>query len=130
MRIIYRQNGKLTATKGILKTVDKTFLVVDDRKIAIEDLSAIGRKRGGSGFFQFVCGAVGAGAIISSIRPDPTPSCGGCQTTSTVDSGAVFGGVAIGVAIIAIGVNSGLSNSPRDLTSKWKLEIVDYAPVH
>lgn len=125
MRICYVKKGDYEMTKGFLKTIDKSFIVVNNQTIAIEDLTAIGRKRGGSGFFQFFCGFVAGGIFIDAVSPtDNTPSCNGCQTTTTVDQGAITAEYLMSGAFIALGVNSILSNTPRKL-SKWKLEVID-----
>jgi len=123
MRIAYALHGDLTIKKGIINTIDKTFVVVDNRTLAYEDLSLIGRRRSGSGFFQFFCGFVGGGLIFSSLSPAPTPQCHGCQVESSVDTGAVVAGVLLGAGMIGVGINSGFRNSPKDVVTKWKLEV-------
>jgi hypothetical protein len=125
MRVGYVKKGDLMITKGILKTVDKSFIVVDNQTIFLEDLYAIGRKRDGSFIFQVFYGFLAIGSIKDAVSPtDNTPSCNGCQTTSSVDQGVVLGEILLGVGFLALDVNSILRNTPRKL-SRWKLEIID-----
>ncbi|MBS1506479.1 MAG: hypothetical protein JSS79_07535 [Bacteroidetes bacterium] len=125
MRIVYALHGDATYRKGVITTIDPTFFVADGKTIAYEDLAALGRKRHGSGFLQFLLGTTGFGSIISAFNPPATPSCQGCQTVSTTDDGAVAGQVLIGVALVGLSINTAVRNSAKDVTSKWKLEVVD-----
>ena len=110
---------------GILESVTDSLIIVQGDSIAFDQLKSLGRRRKGSGFWAFMGGFVGTGIIIGSIQSsnyDPCPSC--------IDGGSSGEGwtaveIGLGVAIIGLGINTAVRNSPRDLVSKWKLEIID-----
>src|SRR5579859_67213 len=80
IRVGYIIKSDVIVTKGILKTIDKSFIVVGDETIEIKNLDAIGRRRSGSGLFRFLCVFFGSAFIIDAVSPaNNTPSCGGCQ---------------------------------------------------
>ncbi len=125
MRVAYLLHTSFGARNGVIKTIDKSSVKVDDRSISYQELTAIGRRRRGSGAFQIFCGAIGGGAIGSSLVPAPTPQCTGCQVQSSNDTGATVAGVLAGVAIIGIGVNSIIRNTPKNVVTNWKLEVIE-----
>ncbi len=125
MRVSYSVNGDTHIKKGILKKVDQTSCLVDDKTVAYQDLSRIGRKRAGSGFFQVLCAVVGVSLIKDALAPAPTPQCNGCQIEESDDSGLIAFELIGGTALVAIAINSGARNSARDVVHKWKLEVID-----
>lgn len=110
---------------GIVESVTDSLIVVQGESIAPDQLKSLGQRRKGSGFWAFMGGFVGTGIIIGSIQSsnyDPCPSC--------IDEGSSGEGwtaveIGLGAAIIGLGISTAVRNSPRDLVSKWKLEIID-----
>jgi len=125
MRVAYVIHGAAYSTRGILMEVGKTSFVVDNKKISYSDLSAIGKRRQGSGFVQTLYSFLGAGSIVSGLSPAPTPQCNGCQNQSSGDGGAAAVGVLLGAGFITLAINTGIKNSLKDVLVKWKLEVIE-----
>jgi len=118
--ILNDQDGKVV---GILKKVDSEQLVVDESTIRIVDIKAIGRKKKGSGAGTGIFAFLGGSVILISLAPGV--NCLTCQTdTNAVNSGKALGTIA-GLSLAAIALHIGAKNSPKDVSKKWQLDIVD-----
>ena len=117
-------NGK--AIVGTLSKISDEQIIVEHQTINISDLSGIGKKNRGSGFGVFVLGFLGGGLIGSSLRPssDPCPSCQNVSSSDNGSSGKAFGLVA-GFTLAGLSIFKAVRNSPKDVTTKWRLEIVN-----
>jgi len=122
-RVSYILNNQDGRVVGILKKVDLNQLVVDDETISIEDIKAIGRKKKGSGAGTFIFGFLGGALIVISLAPGP--DCPNCQTDTSAKTSGIVTGVLAGVSLGAVALHIGAKNSLKDVSKKWKLEIVD-----
>lgn len=129
MRVSYvLKKHKTKAVIGILNEVTSTSITVDTTTVAIEDLARFGRRKKGVGFGTFALAAVGGGMIGSVVFAGNSDPCPQCQTVSVEDDG--FGAlsniiaVAGGVTLIGLAINTGVKNSPRNLTV-WDLEVIN-----
>lgn len=127
-RIKYVLNHHAGAGVGILTKISSDSIMVNGKNININDLLAIGKKNRGSGIGIVALAALGAQLIIGSIQPaqDPCPS---CQTVSSTGDGLASAGLVLGVlggvTIIFIALHKATRNSPRNITTEWKLDVVD-----
>lgn len=111
---------------GTLSKVGEDQITVENQAINLTDITSIGKKNKGSGFGVFVLAGIGGTLIGSSLRPsyDPCPT---CQTTPDSDdgsSGKVIGLVG-GTTLVGLAIMKAVRNSPKDITTKWHLDIVD-----
>ena len=113
---------------GILHTVTVSAITIQDKTYPLDDLTSLGRRRKGSGFWAFTSGAVGAGLIIGAIANSTYDPCPDCEGDDGSNPGITAAEVGLGLAVLGLGINTVVRNSPRDLVKKWKLEIVD-API-
>jgi len=127
MRVSYVLKNKTSAVTGILNEISDVSITVDATTVSIEDLTRFGRRKKGTGFGTFALAFVG-GAMIGSVvfagNSDPCPQ---CQTVSVEDEGGTLGNViavAGGVTLIGLGINTGVKNTPRNLTV-WDLEVIN-----
>jgi hypothetical protein len=111
---------------GTLSKVGDEQITVANQTLNIADLSGIGKKNKGSGFGVFVLGVLGGGLIGSSLRPssDPCPSCQTAPGSDNGSSGKAFGLLA-GFTLAGLSIFKAVRNSPKDLTTKWHLDIVN-----
>jgi hypothetical protein len=126
MRVVYVLKTK-SATVGTLTEITTTGMSIDGTPIAYEDLKSLGKRKKGTGFGTFALSFFGGAIIGSVIFADNSDPCPQCQTVSVEDEGGTAGNILAvvgGVTLIALAVNTGVKNSPRDL-SIWKLEVVD-----
>lgn len=65
------------------------------------------------------------GLIIGSIQSSNSDPCPNCIDAGSSGEGWTAVEIGLGVAILAVGLNGAIRNSPRNVVSKWKLEIVN-----
>jgi hypothetical protein len=117
-------NGK--AIVGTLSKISDEQIIVENQTINIADLTGIGKKNKGSGLGVFVLGILGGGLIGSSLAPtsDPCPSCQTVSSSSSGSSGKAFGLIA-GFTLAGLSIFKAVRNNPKDVITKWRLEIVN-----
>jgi hypothetical protein len=110
---------------GVIKEITESSVIISGTTYQISDFKSIGRKRKGSGFLSYAFSFLGTGIVIGAIQNanyDPCPSC-----TDAGSSGGEYTviEVGIGLAVLGLGVNTAIRNSPKDVVTKWKIEIID-----
>ncbi len=117
-RVVYSKwdsIGKMNiVNKGHLQAVHDSVLIIDGKEYPIKDLSQFSRRRKGSGFASFLLLGSGSqilinGALLSSVD-NPKE-----QLTAGV----------VGVGLLAWYINVVSKNCRKDITKKWKLNIVE-----
>ena len=68
---------------------------------------------------------VGTSVIVGSIANSSYDPCPDCEGDDGSNPGMAAAEIGLGLAILGLGVNTIVRNSPRDLTEKWKLEVID-----
>jgi hypothetical protein len=110
---------------GVIKAINDNSIQVEDVVLETESLKSIGRRKKGAGFWAFTSSAVGVGLIIGSIQSANSDPCPNCIDAGSSGEGWTAVEIGLGVAILAVGLNGAIRNSPRNVVSKWKLEIVN-----
>ncbi|MGB3779666.1 MAG: hypothetical protein WA960_14995 [Tunicatimonas sp.] len=127
-RVVYALTDQSGLVTGELQEISKDSLIIDSKSISLVDLERFGRRKKGSGFWTFISSFVGGAMIGTVLAPEPDP-CPSCQAVIVEDSGGTIGDVLLiagGASLTAVGINTGIKNSPKDLSSgKWVLEIVN-----
>lgn len=119
------KNG--TAIVGTLSKISDEQIIVENQTINIADLTGIGKKNRGSGFGCFVLASLGGamiGGSLASTSSDPCPSCQNVSSSGSGDSGKAVG-VIVGLTLGGLAIFKAVRNSPKDVTTKWRLEIVN-----
>jgi hypothetical protein len=111
---------------GTLTQVNDEQITVNNIAVNVADISAIGKRNRGSGIGVFALGFLGGGLIGSSLSPSPDP-CPSCQTAPGSDSGnsGKVAGLIAGITMGGLSIFKAVRNSPKDVTTKWHLDIVD-----
>ena len=128
MRVSYILKDKAKAKIGMLDKIDSETITVNDKMIEIAALNAIGRKKKGSVFGIFILGALGGTMFVSAYFPEEDP-CPSCQTVSVEGEGLGAVGKALfvigGATLMVFSFKTAINNHPRDIQTKWKLDIVE-----
>jgi hypothetical protein len=114
---------------GVIKEIQPDAITVDEKTIDPTQLKSIGQRKKGSGFLAFAAGFVGTGLIIGAIQSSNDDPCSSCYDAGSSGEGWVAVEIGLGVGIIALGINGAVRNSPRNVLTKWKLEIVEASTV-
>jgi hypothetical protein len=109
--------------KARVTSIADSVVVLNNIPVKLHQITSIGRKRSGSGFFSTFSVIVGTSAFISGIMPDPDP-CPECIDAGSTGAGYAVAEVFLGAGLLYLGVNSIIRNTPKNV-DKWTLEIVD-----
>lgn len=110
---------------GVVESISEDHLVVNGKSIAKDELKSLGRKRKGSGFWMTSSTILGGMLIVGAISTASYDPCPSCIDAGTSGEGWTAVQIGLGATVLGLGINTMVRNSPRDLISKWKLEIVD-----
>lgn len=113
---------------GVIESITEEYVTVNGKSFNKDHLNSFGRKRKGSGFLAVTSSVIGAGLIVGAIASTGDDPCSGCTDEGSSGEEWVAIEIGMGLAILGLGINTAVRNSPRDLVTKWKFEIID-APV-
>jgi hypothetical protein len=109
---------------GRLSHITENSITVGHNVVKIIEISAIGRRMGGTDVISFLTMFMGTSAIIDNFSDSGTPNCQGCSTTVQHSSSVDVLTVLFGGSLIGFGVWMKAHNHARPL-SKWTLDVVD-----
>jgi hypothetical protein len=127
-RVVYILKDQVNGTTGILNKIHNDSLLIDDKLISLNDITAFGKRKKGTGTWVFLMATFGGGLIGMGIAPSPDP-CPSCNNVTVDNSSAAIERAAVigtGITLAVLAFKKASNNSPKELKSdQWKLEIIE-----
>lgn len=128
IRVAYVLTTKSGSKAGKLNYISRDSITVGDTKISLEEIKAIGQKKGGANLVAGLMASFGGAMIGEAIKPDeifkPCSNCQPMRIETGTETRLLYGG--IGATLVVLAMKKSSKNSVRNVKKGlWRLEVVD-----